>query len=98
MRQLPVPRHALRFSVALTLAAGFAVPIAAVACGVQHEIWICINPDTGKLDDAPYDENNYVNGVFDPCHCYDPCGPSKACPSAHIDAGSGAACDAGDGG
>jgi hypothetical protein len=39
-----------------------------------------------------------VNGVFDPCHCYDPCGPSKECPIV-VDAGpTPPGCDAGDGG
>lgn len=60
--------------------------------------WVCLNPVTGKLDRTIYDENHFVNGVADPCHCYDPCGPEKTCP-IEVDAGElGAGCDAGDGG
>jgi hypothetical protein len=32
------------------------------------------------------DSTHYVNGMADPCHCYDPCGPSKSCPIV-VDAG-----------
>jgi hypothetical protein len=63
-------------------------------------IWICNNPLTGKEDPTVYDSNHYVNGVFDPCHCYDPCGESKECPIL-VDAGPpppDAMCEVGDGG
>jgi hypothetical protein len=68
-------------------------------CGPdQSVVWICLNPATGKIEGAPYDNNHYVNGVFDPCHCYDPCGPLKSCPG-DVDAGPlPAGCDAGDAG
>jgi hypothetical protein len=68
-----------------------------VGCGPdQMEIWFCLNPATGKVDGAPYDANHYVKGVFDPCHCYDPCGPEKSCPIV-VDAGlPPLGCDAGD--
>lgn len=52
------------------------------SCGGPQEIWACIDPATGKLDDnAPYDPNHYTAaGVYDPCHCYDPAGPRPQCP------------------
>ena len=57
--------------------------------------WICFDPGTGHLG-TYYDANHYVNGVFDPCHCYDPCGPEKSCPIP-VDAGTPpSGCDAGD--
>src|SRR5262249_7343138 len=63
--------------------------------------WICLNPATGKEDGSIYDSTHYVHGEADPCHCYDPCGPSKSCPIV-VDAGPPApdcgAPDAGDGG
>jgi hypothetical protein len=79
-----------------------AVVLLAVGCGVfgpnKQELWACLNPDSGKLTGAPYDATHYVNGVFDPCHCYDPCGPEASCPIA-VDAGPpGPGCDAGDDG
>ena len=41
---------------------------------------------------------SYVNGEFDPCHCYDPCGEANTCPIL-VDAGPPPlGCDAGDGG
>jgi hypothetical protein len=83
--------------VALAALVVFGV-LVADACYYGQEIWVCLNPATGKVDDAPYDDNHYVNGVFDPCHCYDPCGPEKSCPIV-VDAGPPApGCDAGDGG
>src|SRR5262245_42117141 len=68
-------------------------------CGPdQTVIWLCLNPVTGKEDNSVYDENHYVGGVFDPCHCYDPCGPEKSCPSA-VDAGEpGPGCQVADAG
>ncbi len=88
----------------------FAAVVALIALGVfgavacifgpdQSIVWVCLNPETGKLDDAPYDETHVgVNGEADPCHCYDPCGPLKSCPIV-VDAGElGPECDAGDGG
>ena len=56
-----------------------------------------LDPATGKESNVDYDPNHYVGGVFDPCNCYDPCGPSKACPIV-VDAGPpplDAMCDAG---
>jgi hypothetical protein len=97
MRPSPTPRRALRSAVAL--AAIVASGTLGFFCGPEQDVvWICLNPVTGKLDDAPYDDNHYVNGVFDPCHCYDPCGPEKSCPGL-VDAGPlPPGCDAGDGG
>jgi hypothetical protein len=71
---------------------------ALAACGPNETTgWLCLNPVTGKEDESVYDPNHYVNGVFDPCHCYDPCGPEKSCPSV-IDAGPlPRDCDAGAG-
>ncbi|MFT3776242.1 MAG: hypothetical protein QM820_63670 [Minicystis sp.] len=102
MRQPPPPRRArpLHLAVALiglTASLGLA---SAVGCGPFDKtmFWICLNAETGKLDDNTYDENNYANGEPDPCHCYDPCGPAKTCPIV-VDAGPPApVCDAGDGG
>ena len=51
------------------------------------EYWVCLNPVTGFEDGSVFDADHYSNGVFDPCHCYDPEGPSKACPIP-VDAGS----------
>jgi hypothetical protein len=85
----------------LTLAAVVvAGALGAVACFGPDvtEIWICLNPVTGKEDSSIYDSNHYVNGVFDPCHCYDPCGPEKSCPDV-VDAGPRPpGCDGGGGG
>jgi hypothetical protein len=93
-----MPRRVLRFAfVAATLAS--AVLGVAVGCGPdQTVLWLCLNPVTGKEDSSIHDDSHYVNGVFDPCHCYDPCGPEKSCPSV-VDAGPlPAGCDAGTGG
>jgi hypothetical protein len=57
-------------------------------CGPEQSVfWVCLNPVTGKEDGSIYDENNYVNGEPDPCHCYDICGPQKTCPIV-VDAGT----------
>jgi hypothetical protein len=74
--------------------------LGALACfgPAQSVIWICLNPQTGKEDGTVYDDSHYVDGMADPCHCYDPCGPEKSCPIV-VDAGPPApGCDAGDGG
>jgi hypothetical protein len=96
---MPSP-HLLRFALAAAALLSAAVLGAAVGCGPdQHMVWFCLNPATGKVDGAPYDTTHYVNGVFDPCHCYDPCGPEKSCPIT-VDAGPpppDAMCEAGDG-
>jgi hypothetical protein len=92
-----VPRP-LCFAVAILALAAPAV-LGALAClGPDvNVVWSCINPETGMLTGAPYDANHYVGGVFDPCHCYDPCGELKSCPIT-IDAGSPPpGCDAGQG-
>ena len=103
MRQLPTSRRALRFAVAVALlaplAAGAGVFGAGVGCGPDQSVsWFCLNPATGKVPGGPYDSTHYVNGVFDPCHCYDPCGELPQCPIVVLDAGSPSApgCDAGD--
>jgi hypothetical protein len=90
--------------VAVTLAGlGTAVRLGAIVgaagCGPNTSFfWICLNPVTGKEDGSIYDANHYVNGVADPCHCYDPCGPEKTCPIV-VDAGPpGPGCEAGAGG
>jgi hypothetical protein len=90
-------RRALRFAVVATSLC--ALCTLGSLCGTDHqELWFCLNPATGKLDGAPYDANHVVNGVFDPCHCYDPCGPQKSCPII-VDAGPlPPGCDGGDGG
>jgi hypothetical protein len=85
--------------VALGTVARLGAIVGAVGCGPDvTEIWICLNPITGKLDANTYDPNHYVNGVADPCHCYDSCGPQKTCPIV-VDAGPlGPGCEAGAGG
>jgi hypothetical protein len=92
------PRRALRFAIAAAALVSAAGLGAAVGCGPdQTTVWFCLNPVTGKEGDAPYDATHYVNGVFDPCHCYDPCGPERTCPIVVLDAGSPSSpgCDAG---
>jgi hypothetical protein len=88
--------HALRLAAAALAAICAIVAVVsfvAVGCGPNTgEIYVCLNPTTGKLDPNIYDAHHYVGDVFDPCHCYDPCGPSKSCPIV-VDAG--APCDAG---
>jgi hypothetical protein len=102
---MPLLRRSLRLDLRFAIVAVVFVPLlpvagAGVGCGPQQiAIWFCDNPDSGKLDpgmDPPdYDANHYVGGVFDPCHCYDPCGPAPTCPIA-VDAGpTPAGCDAG---
>jgi hypothetical protein len=79
--------YALRFAIAAVTLLSAAVLGAAVGCGPNQSIaWICLNPVTGKESQVDYDVNHYVNGMFDPCHCYDPCGPEKSCPIM-VDAG-----------
>ena len=86
MRQLPLPGLVLRFAAVATIAP-LAYAVIGAGCGPDTAVvWFCLNPITGKLDNAHYDETHYVNGVFDPCHCYDPCGPEKSCPIV-VDAG-----------
>ena len=101
MRQPSTSRRALRFAVALVVLVVVAALGAVVGCGPEQTvIWLCLNPVTGHEDSSVYDANHYVNGVFDPCHCYDPCGPEKSCPDA-VDAGpvpTDAGCEAGEGG
>jgi hypothetical protein len=61
-------------------------------------VWVCFDPGTGH-DGNYYDATHYVHGVFDPCHCYDPCGPADTCPIL-VDAGPpppDAGCGAGGG-
>jgi hypothetical protein len=84
-----------RLSAAATaVAAASALFVAGFfSCGAScggSEVWLCLNPVTGKEDASVYDANHYVNGVLDPCHCYDPGGPSKSCPY-EVDAGPDAA-------
>jgi hypothetical protein len=97
----PPPRFARRLRLALAVAVvlGSGVLVALAGCGPNNiVVWICLNPVTGKEDGTVYDDTHYVNGVADPCHCYDPCGPEKSCPIL-VDAGPpGPGCDAGDGG
>lgn len=90
-----------RLIAALTVVTALLAPVvlgSGAGCAPDG-LWICQNPATGKDDpNAPYDENHYVNGVFDPCHCYDPCGPAATCPIL-VDAGPpGPGCHAGDAG
>jgi hypothetical protein len=91
-------RRALRFTLALAALPSAAALGAALGCGPNQSVgWICLNPTTGKEDGSIYDASHYVNGVLDPCNCYDPCGPAKSCPIV-VDAGPlQAGCDA-DGG
>jgi hypothetical protein len=107
--------NALRLSgsalAVLALAFGALGAVACFGLGPDQSVtWICLNPVTGKLDSATFDPNHVVNGMADPCHCYDPCGSQKTCPilvdagapgpgCPIVDAGSPAhGCDAGDGG
>ncbi len=89
-------RRALRFAVLVAVLAATVGLVADAGCGPdQTEIWLCLNPVNGKEDSTVHDDSHYVNGVFDPCHCYDPCGPLPSCPSV-IDAGPlPPGCDAG---
>jgi hypothetical protein len=101
MRPSSPPRRALRFALALAALAAPAALGAAAGCGpAVTMVWVCNNPVTGKADPTIGDPTHYVNGVFDPCHCYDPCGESEECPIL-VDAGPpplDAMCEAGDGG
>lgn len=86
-------RHTLRFAIGIAAVALGALATGAGCGPTQHEIWVCLNPATGKEDPSIYDANHYVSGKFDPCHCYDPCGEAETCPilvdAGHLD------CDAG---
>jgi hypothetical protein len=99
MRQPFLPRWARLLRRCLALGALAAAPLfgAGAACVDTTTLWLCLDPATGKESEIDYDPNHYVGGVFDPCHCFDPCGPSKACPNV-VDAGpppADAMCDAG---
>jgi hypothetical protein len=89
----------VRSAVVLAALTSVAAVGAAVGCGPNPSVfWVCLNPITGKDDGSIYDANHYVDGVIDPCHCYDPCGPEKTCPIT-VDAGpppADAMCEAGD--
>jgi hypothetical protein len=88
----------LRAALALAVL-GAAVGLgAAEGCGPdQNTFWVCLNPQTGKEDGSIYDANNFVDGMPDPCHCYDACGPAKTCPIP-VDAGTPpSGCDGGTG-
>jgi hypothetical protein len=94
MRPSPPPSRALRSAVALAAALTFGTLGTLCGDGTQ-EIWVCLNPATGRLDHTIYDENHFVNGQADPCHCYDPCGEAPTCPIL-VDAGPPPlGCDAG---
>jgi hypothetical protein len=95
----PPSRRALRFAMILAALVASVTSGAVIGCGPDMtEVWVCQNPVTGKDDVTIYDANHYVNGVADPCHCYDPCGPEKTCPIV-VDAGAPSpGCDTGDGG
>ena len=99
MHHPPASRRVLRSAVALAALVASGTLGAVVGCGPDQSVfWVCHNPVTGKDDGSIYDANHYVNGMADPCHCYDPCGPEKTCPIA-VDAGlPSPGCDAGDGG
>jgi hypothetical protein len=92
----PPSRRARRFALAVAALGVSGVLGAAVGCGPDVQMfWVCLNPQNGKPDGTIGDANHYVGGVFDPCHCYDPCGPSKECPIV-VDAGTPPpGCDAG---
>ncbi len=87
------PMPARRLSAAAALAVGAIFVVVPAGCGPNTDTsWLCLNPITGKEDGTVMDPTHYVNGVYDPCHCYDPSGPSKACPivvpTMDVDAGS----------
>jgi hypothetical protein len=86
----------LRFAVALAASAVAAGLGAAVGCGSDVTyIWTCLNPATGREDPSIHDVNHFVNGMYDPCHCFDPCGETATCPIL-VDAGpQPTGCDAG---
>ena len=99
----PHPMTPLRFALVVVALAATFTSVLGVGCGPdQQEIWVCFDPGTGH-EGTYHDNNHYVGGVFDPCHCYDPCGPADTCPFL-VDAGPrplDAGCnpgDAGDGG
>jgi hypothetical protein len=94
--------RALRFALLAVVVCPLAAATFSTGCGPDQSVgWFCFDPGTGHLG-TYYDANHYVNGVFDPCHCYDPCGPADTC-SILVDASTppvDAGCmeDAGDGG
>lgn len=86
---------ALRLATAAAIAAAMAFVAIPSGCEPPAEFWVCNNPATGKADPSIYDHNHFENGVPDPCHCYDSCGPLPQCPIL-VDAGPlGPGCDAG---
>lgn len=87
MRPSLTTLRALRFALAAVFLAPLAAGAFTVGCGPnQTDGWICFDPGTGHLG-TYYDTNHYAtNGVFDPCHCYDQCGPADTC-SIVVDAG-----------
>jgi hypothetical protein len=90
-----LPRDLRRLCLAFVL-----VVLGVSACNIGGDVvvWLCLNPVTGKEDATVGDPDHFVNGAADPCHCYDPCGPSKECPIS-VDAGPPpVGCDAGDDG
>jgi hypothetical protein len=95
----PPPLRRLRLALAVAVALAAVQPGAIGCFGPDVSIvWICLDPVTGKIDGSGYDPNHYVDGGFDPCHCYDPCGPEKSCPML-VDAGPlPPGCNAGDAG
>ena len=86
---------ALRLCAA-AFASSLLAAVALASCDFGNEtLWLCIDPATGRSDsNSPYDQAHYVNGVFDPCHCYDPCGELRQCPILVNDGGPapGAVC------
>jgi hypothetical protein len=94
----PPPRPTLRSAVALAALVVSGTLGAAVGCAPDRGIWFCLNPATGREDPSIGDTNHFVNGEYDPCHCFDPCGEADTCPIL-VDAGPPPlGCDAGDGG
>jgi hypothetical protein len=77
---------ALRLCAALATSTLLAVALG--SCGPQDQnTWSCLSPVTHRIDPSIYDSNHYVNDVFDPCHCYDPCGELPQCPFLINDGG-----------
>jgi hypothetical protein len=94
---MPLPRSSLRFAVAGTFLCALCT-LGSLCDQPPVNTWICLNPATGRLDSSIGDWNHYAGGMYDPCHCYDPCGEAPTCPLL-VDAGTpGPGCDAGDGG
>lgn len=81
------PMPALRLCAA-ALATSVLLAVVLGSCGPNDlHTWVCNNPVNGKVDFSIYDANHYVNGVLDPCHCYDPCGELPQCPLLINDGG-----------